>query len=273
MKIIIIIVILIIVYLIFRQVKVYPKKEVPENVTKKGKPTIEGFESKTENYFYNSDKEPIFRTPRELAKKQLQTEDFFKGSEKKPQKTTFTKSKKLPDARDVMKVIQEEYMDTQYRFNMTTQPITTIIPTKYNKDVQKKYLERIAQFVKSWNDIFPKGENPIKLSDINLLFIQETMDEFLLKANIKIMYLGKSLHMKASFYGWLEKTDDPFTEADAYKMQMIEILPIPKGDYGEIPEGNSSSWDDTFATYERDRAHAKKINDQNKHEHFNTKRE
>lgn len=251
MKILIIIIILIILIIIFAQIKVYPKQEEKKDK----KPT----ENKTKEYFKQTEKRAL------PSSKDLEYYNKAQGS------------CNLPSARELMRLVQEEHLNTQYKFNIATQPVTTIVPNRFNEDTQSHYLNKIRKFVNNWNKIFDEyygvKRNEIKILDINLLFIQETMTEFVIKANVKISYLGRELYMRLSFYGWIDRSDDPhFGEKDHYYMQMFDLAPIKSEDYAIKPEVSTSSWDDTFSSYERDKKYAEKIRKMHQDEHFNAKR-
>jgi len=275
MKIVFIILILIIIYLVFRQIKVYPKKEKTVKVE-----NFDVSEKRPINYSgkKQSLEKPTYFAPSESVdyKEQRPTSVEARIRELPSSKRSEDCTSELPSAREFMRLVQEEHLNTQYKFNVATQPVTTIVPNRYNEDTQSRYLDKIRKFVDDWNQIFDDyygiDRKQLKVKDINLLFIQETMTEFVIRANVRVVYQGKPLHMRLSFYGWIDRSDEPhFGEKDHYYMQMFDLAPISSDEYGVEPTGHSTSWDDTFSSYDRDRKYAKKIREMHQKEHFMSK--
>uniref|UniRef100_A0A6C0LTK6 Uncharacterized protein n=1 Tax=viral metagenome TaxID=1070528 RepID=A0A6C0LTK6_9ZZZZ len=142
----------------------------------------------------------------------------------------------LPNASNLLMLIKSEFMDEQYRFNIPNQPVTTRYPCyeSYKKD--SKLLKQLRLEVESWNVLFYKyyqtNEKLIQIKDIKMVFIQETQHEFIVKVNIALSYLYKSMHYQLTFYGQIDKTDDIINNPiEQYTLQLINIIPIMKSEY------------------------------------------
>ena len=298
--IILIIVILIIVYLVFRNVKVYPN-------TSKGQVTTLPVKENFDQVSHKSDTDEVNDISYQpTGRGQLENESvgvgsknssagrrsIFAGSgprlerarvpgdpftvndrnnyfQKSPSEMSSDSEKcAKPSAKEIMKTIQEDFLNTQFRFNVASLPITTIVPNTFNQDVLGRYTMKIRAFIDDWNNTLKEKYGltgkAIKVADINLLFIEETASEFVLKANIKITYLNRPYYLKTSFYGWADQYDLMTNrEKDKnYYMQMYEILPITEFNYGRVPEvehNTLNNWDDTFRSYEQDRKYVQKV--------------
>ena len=156
----------------------------------------------------------------------------------------------LPNASNLLILIKSEYVDDQYRFNVSNQPVTTRYPNSNTCVIDGKYIKHIKRSIQSWNELFYKyyqtNEQLLVVKDIKLFFVLETLNEFIIKANVSLLYLGKTLHLQVSYYGEIERTDDFLNgQTDKYVLQVTEVRPITKTEFGEkiIPAtSQSDTW-------------------------------
>ena len=80
-----------------------------------------------------------------------------------------------------LKMIKYEYLDTQYKFNIATLPVTSRSPNKNTEILDKKYLRHIKKNIENWNEIF--DHHAIIVKHIKPIFIQETENEFIIYFN------------------------------------------------------------------------------------------
>lgn len=140
-------------------------------------------------------------------------------------------SKWLPDACSLVDIIREEFVDSQYKFNVPNLPRNTRYCNKYTKQLDNKYLKQIKLNINEWNELFYQN-NIIMVKNMKPIFIIETETEFVMKVNVSLLYQEKTMHMELEYYGQIEKCDE-FLEGgcDSYILQLVSIRPIRKSEY------------------------------------------
>lgn len=177
----------------------------------------------------------------------------------------------LPSISTLIDLLRNEFVDSQYRFNVPNQPVTT---TRSNIDT--KYLRQIENNITKWNRVFQKYystyDEHITLSELVPVFIMETEREFIIQINVALMYRSKSFHLQLLYYGTVMKSDtflndclipdetndttlelsiyrrqfglvpkttDFATEVcsvdtDVYVLQLLDMVPMKKSDFDKI---------------------------------------
>jgi len=179
----------------------------------------------------------------------------------------------LPNASELLYLITSEYLDDeshhgtgQYRFNLANQPVTTRHPNKNQTPKDKKYMKAISRNIKGWNELFYKyyqmSGRPLTVKCIKLLFVMETENEFIVKVNASLLYLGKSIHFQITYYGQIDRSDDFLNgNTDVYVLQPVEIRPIPKSEFAVEPlPMNENESDGPFMTMNEQLQYVDRIN-------------
>ena len=142
----------------------------------------------------------------------------------------------LPNTDDLFTLIRNEYVDSQFRFNIVNQPVTTRRFNRINADLDSKYTKQISKNINSWNDLFEKyftiKKRPIKVVDIKPLVVMETTNEFVIKVNVAITYTKQPIYYLLTYFGQIDKTGDFFGDGiDIYTLQLVDIKQIKRCDY------------------------------------------
>ena len=167
--------------------------------------------------------------------------------------------------------IKDEYLDTQYKFNIAGLPTKTRNPNKNTETKDKKYLKHIRKNIENWNEIFTTQREhkfdfeAIRVQNIKLIFISETECDFLVKTQVELLYLEQIVYLDLTFYGQIEVSDDIFADgSDIYIIQLVEGCVMSKSDYRP---NNLSNYEYTpFMTMEQNATYANKINKMHKDE-------
>lgn len=151
----------------------------------------------------------------------------------------------LPNANNLYILIKSEYVDDQYRFNVSGQPVTTRYPSKSLDHLDRKYIKHIRRDIEAWNELFYKyyqtNKQHIQVRGIKPIFVMETLNEFIIKVNVSLLYLGRSMHFQLLYYGQIERTDDFLDgSVDKYILQLVEIKPITKSEFDTQTMPNES---------------------------------
>jgi len=248
MKLILFLIIVAIIYFIASQIKMVhigtlPKEERAElNNRSKIKSALQSYIRCNDNHtekFANLGKKPTYR------KEKIET----------------VPEPNFPNATKLIKTIKSEFLNNQYKFNLARQPVTTRYPNKNTKRIDNKYIKHIKKNINAWNNIFTDDYyNIIKVKDIRLICIIETTNEFIIKANVQLLYLGKTLHIELSYYGQIEKSDDFLNgQTDVYQLQLLNIKPITKSEF-EVPVITAKSNHNSFMTMDEQMKYVDKIN-------------
>jgi hypothetical protein len=143
-----------------------------------------------------------------------------------------TESNHKLDADEILEIIRNKFLDRQYFFNMATLPVTM----RYaNTNVRGKYIKHIKNNIGKWNKVLSSlGSEQIEPIEIKPIYIEETEDEFVILANVKLLFLNKTLHLQLTYYGKIEKPDDFLNgDIDIYVLQLVGIKPISKNEFGQ----------------------------------------
>jgi len=125
----------------------------------------------------------------------------------------------------LFKTIKLKYLDTNYKFNISNQPVTSRYPSEASAHLDKKYLKQIKNNISGWNKL-------IKLRELKLIFVMETEKEFVAKANVELVYMEKTLHLQLMYYGQIKISDDYLDwNSVTYELQLTDIKPILKKEY------------------------------------------
>lgn len=164
----------------------------------------------------------------------------------------------LPNASNLIADIKLKYADNQYRFNLANQPVTTRYPNRTTEKKDEKYLKYVKKNIETWNRVYGKNEKLLSTKQIKLILVMETEREFLIKVNVQLIYLNKTMHLELTYYGQIEKTDDFLNGGnDIYTLQLIEIRPISKDNFCK---GTDSSDHGPFMSMKEQMAYVDKIN-------------
>ena len=118
----------------------------------------------------------------------------------------------------VLENIKKEYLNPTYNFNLASLPVTS--RSSNNDYHDKKYISFVRSEVEKWNEMFTHKR--IIVNDIIPLYIAETEDEFLIKANVSISYDKKSMWLQLTYYGKIEQSDT-FEKDNVYILQLTEL--------------------------------------------------
>ena len=177
-------------------------------------------------------------------------------------------------ANKLLDMIRSEFLDTQYFFNMASQPSTTRCPNKNTIKKDKKYIKHIENNIKEWNNFLSASCNdnqssntkPIDVIEIKPISIEETNDEFIVIANAKLFYLYKTLHLQLTYYGKIERTDDFLNGGtDTYILQLTNIKPISKNDFSQSIIA-ANNYTGPFITMDEQMAYVNKIKEMHENE-------
>jgi hypothetical protein len=140
----------------------------------------------------------------------------------------------LPTGRELIDLIKTEYLDDDYKFNVSSQPVTTVSGIKTKK--AKKLVKKIGKMIDDWNGLFSKyyqnSNKLLHISNISMPFAKETCNEFFSDIYVQIVYLNANLNLHLNVYGSIEKTGDFFTgKIDEYLVQLVMIKPISEAEY------------------------------------------
>ena len=118
----------------------------------------------------------------------------------------------------VLENIKKEYLNPTYNFNLASLPVTS---RSANNDYHdRKYIRFVRSEVEKWNEMFTYKR--IIVNDIVPLYIAETEDEFLIKANVSISYDKKNIWLQLTYYGKIEQSDT-FDKDNVYILQLTEL--------------------------------------------------
>jgi hypothetical protein len=62
----------------------------------------------------------------------------------------------LPNASNLLFLIKSEYVDDQYKFNISNKPVTTRTSNRNTIEQDNKYLHKIKRNIDGWNELFYK---------------------------------------------------------------------------------------------------------------------
>lgn len=219
-------------------------------IKEKKNPTIEGFSSKSQCGAHEVDSRDY------LLKQEL---TYRPGGILATSQTDLG----LPNASDLVDLINAEYGDNQYRFNEVNLPVSFRYPSHDLTSREKAYLKHIQRNIQSWNRLFHKyydtNKQLLGINSINLISLQETEAEFIAHVNVSLTYLGRTLHVKLVFYGEIIQTDDFLNGGtNKYLLQLVEIKPIRKSDF--ISEINAENVSGPFITMDDQLSYVDRIN-------------
>ena len=137
----------------------------------------------------------------------------------------------LPDATMLLQNIKKYHVNNQYKFNIATLPVTARSPSSSTLHLDKKYIKHITKNINSWNKTLNIPQESINVVKIKPIFITETSNEFIVKANTDILYLKKHIFLQLTYYGYIERSDDPFNQNDYYTLQLVDLKPITRQEY------------------------------------------
>lgn len=165
------------------------------------------------------------------------------------------------DARKLLTLIRNEYLDTQYKFNIPNLPVTSRCPNNNTKIIDREYVWRIRSNIENWNKILRKNgsNNLIHVNDMRIIFIMETSNEFIINTIVALSYAGKTLHLKLSYYGHIERSDDFINGGeDVYSLQLTEIKPVSKSEYQKLNKSKIKA--NAFMTMSEQLEYVDKVN-------------
>lgn len=222
MKILIFIIIIIIAYFIFTQVKVFHIDTLPYKQQKELRTKAKMRSMLLDNYVK---RENINKNKKNKAIKKLQEN---RKNENETESNLSTKTLNF------LNIIDKEYVNPNFKFNISNQPLITKYFSKYDDNLSKKYLPHIKYNIESWNNDLPHNFKIIKLIPI---IISEAGNEFIIKVYIEIYFniFEKTIYLKADYYGEIEKSDD-FDNDDVYILQLIKLNQITKLKFKNINE-------------------------------------
>lgn len=139
-----------------------------------------------------------------------------------------TKTAKMapPPISKLLELIKAEYLDSQYKFNISTLPVTVKYPNHYTQSDEARYVNSIMAHIISWNDVLKKYYNIddtlIHIQDIYITYIMATAKEAIVKAMVKLEYGRDTIQLQLTYYCVILKTDD-FEMPDEYVLQLTEM--------------------------------------------------
>lgn len=183
------------------------------------------------NFFIKKNKQPVIDKNENNSDKNENSGDKIhislnnhikkiKKIKKKPkkEKIKFMEKTKLID------IIKQKYLNSQYLFNLPNNPVITRYPTSNFLPQDSKYLKNISANIMKWNNILTSPVNLLFIDNIQPINVLETDNEFLIKVNVKLIYLNKSFYVQLIYYGLIDKMDDFFTSQDnTYRLQMVAM--------------------------------------------------
>lgn len=234
MKLILILVVIVILYFIITQIKVVHINKLPEKQKIELDNKLKLKSILSPNYVKYQPNDQIEKNPN---KKQYQNQDIHKEHFIQLENHNEIDNKFLT-AGNLINIIKTEYLDDQYKFNIANLPVTTYHPNRDTKKMDKKYLKHIKNNIKEWNNILREyTQNKISVRDIIPILIMKTENEFIIKVQVQLIYLNKTLHLQLMYYGQIEKLDDFLNYgSDIYILQLIDISPMSKKEYNMFKE-------------------------------------
>jgi hypothetical protein len=159
----------------------------------------------------------------------------------------------LPDVTDLYQLIRSEYVDDQYRFNISNQPVTTRSPNKNTVYQDNMYLKHIHRDIQGWNELFYKyyqDNRPlIDVNDLRPTFVMETSNEFLITVYCKIKYIKTNIFFELKYYGQITRSGEFLNGgSDTYILQLVRITPISNALFDNTPLASHREEDNVFMT-------------------------
>lgn len=138
-----------------------------------------------------------------------------------------------PNVSHLIKLVRSKLVDQNYNFNFANLPVTSRYPSKDTSRSDGLYTMYIKKDIQSWsNKLFGKNKNSIQVSEIKLVSITETIKEFIIDANIILVYGGEEKFLKLRYYGVIQQSDDPFFGGnDEYYLQLTSVKEITEEEY------------------------------------------
>lgn len=166
----------------------------------------------------------------------------------------------------ILDIITDEYLNDQYQFNLPNKPVTNRYPNKNTINSDKKYINHIKENINGWNETLQNEFiDPLRVAGIKLIFIMETEEEFIIKANVKLLYNAKTLHLSLDYYGIIDKSDDYLNGgSDTYIIQLINLKPIQKEEYQNSVKENNR--DGPFMSMNEQMAYVERVNKMHENE-------
>jgi hypothetical protein len=147
----------------------------------------------------------------------------------------------LPNANDLFILIRSEYIDTtysndKYKFNLANLPMTPRVPSPATAKIDRIYTNLIKNDILLWNNLFPRyyhtDKQMIYVKDIIMTYISETESEFVIKADIKLLYRNRTMHFRVEYHGEMSRALDFINgEKDTYTLKLLSIRPMTKDEY------------------------------------------
>lgn len=150
-----------------------------------------------------------------------------------------------PSGQNLLAMINEDFVDGTYHFNLVNQPVTTRSFDSINNG--EHYINHIKSSINEWNHVLTRDQIKqcrrdyrtacIVPMQIKPIFIKETIKEFVITVNTKIRYLTKYMYLQLVYYGLISKSDDFMSNArDTWTLQLIDLKVISPIDYNSSVE-------------------------------------
>lgn len=258
MKIVFFLIIIIIVYILALQIKVVHIKSLPEQDRNELK-----MKSKLKEIMYTNS----IKSKNKLFNNYQNRYDL-------PVRVDLTNSdtldiNDLPDVTNLIELIKNEFVDSDFKFNISNLPVTTQNCNKFTCKNDKYIVKNIREYILKWNELF--DNNPIiKILEIKPIFIMKTEREFFVKSFVKLFYNNRSLHLEVVYYAESDKGDDYDSWSDtSYTLYLNSIRPILKADYVYSIEKIESIEKNNFGPFQSlsdQLKYVKKINEKHKND-------
>lgn len=165
-------------------------------------------------------------------------------------KTIITKKPKNPNIDNLIQSISNNYLDTNYKFNSISLPVTN----SYASKMDNYYKYHLSNCIDNWN--LDLNLNNLKLNDCKIIFVKETDNEFLVTFNAKLRYKNFTFYTQLKFYGVKERVEDFDDKEQECVLQLISIKRINDSDYNHVVKKL-----DPFISMDSQMAYVKKINE------------
>ena len=177
----------------------------------------------------------------------------------------------LPNITNLYQLIRSEYLDDQYRFNISNQPVTSRSPNENTIVEDNRYLRYIRRDIQGWNELFYKyyqdNRQLIKVKELRPTFVMETPNDFFITVYAKIQYLGKHIFFELKYYGQIERSGEFLNGgSDSHILQLVRISPVAQKQFQVNPQARHRKEESVFMTMDEQLRYVDRINEMHANE-------
>lgn len=157
-------------------------------------------------------------------------------------------------------VINDEYIDESYKFNIANQPLRVLRDSHAAKN--NKYVKHVRDNIMDWKKALCDHniKTEIYVKKIHVNFVKETDTEFIIYAIVALIICNRNLYLEIKYYGKYDLDDEIDLNADdTCTIQMLSLKPISKTRY--ISEVGTECTKDLFQNLDEQLEYVKKVDD------------